>query len=172
MDCFPPCLWANWRQPCQRDPLNRWLRRFSFSLDGHIGPRCQPLAPTIEPRVGNIQSFLVPRLRSTTLLKCRCPIKICNQIRPTCMNHIRWMWLMLQVLHSDAPKLWLLPTEMSKKRVHVCYMCPLYRTTERRGVLATTGHSSNFVFNVEMPTAIDPDHWTRRGVAMLLSLSD
>ena len=23
MDCFPPC---NWRQPCQRDPLNRWLR--------------------------------------------------------------------------------------------------------------------------------------------------
>ena len=27
MDCFPPCSWANWRQPCQRDPLNRWLRQ-------------------------------------------------------------------------------------------------------------------------------------------------
>ena len=30
MDCFPPCSWANWRHPCQRDPLNRWLRLFAF----------------------------------------------------------------------------------------------------------------------------------------------
>jgi dynein heavy chain len=51
-------------------------------------------------------------------------------------------------------------------------MCPLYRTSERRGVLATTGHSSNFVFNCELPTILDPDHWVRRGVAMLLSLDD
>lgn len=77
-----------------------------------------------------------------------------------------------KVLHSNAPMLWLLPTEMSKKRVQACYMCPLYRTTERRGVLATTGHSSNFVFNVELPTKASPDHWICRGVAMLLSLSD
>ncbi|CAM6076097.1 unnamed protein product [Sphagnum tenellum] len=77
-----------------------------------------------------------------------------------------------KVLHSNAPMLWLLPTEMSKKIVQACYMCPLYRTTERRGVLATTGHSSNFVFNVELPTKASPDHWICRGVAMLLSLSD
>jgi hypothetical protein len=26
MDCFPPCSWANRRQPRQRDTLNKWLR--------------------------------------------------------------------------------------------------------------------------------------------------
>ena len=77
-----------------------------------------------------------------------------------------------KVLFSAAPMIWLKPVEMSKKKVSHCYVCPLYRTTERRGVLATTGHSSNFVTNVEMPTDMPPDHWVRRGVAMFLSLSD
>ncbi|KAL2642111.1 hypothetical protein R1flu_009698 [Riccia fluitans] len=75
-------------------------------------------------------------------------------------------------LYSPAPMLWLMPVEQSKKNDKKCYHCPLYRTTERRGVLATTGHSSNFVFMVDFPTDIDPDHWVRRGVAMLLSLGD
>jgi dynein heavy chain len=81
-----------------------------------------------------------------------------------------------KVLYSPAPMLWLMPTQASKdkdkeKEKH-SYSCPLYRTTARRGVLATTGHSSNFVFNVSLPTDVEPDHWVRRGVAMLLSLSD
>ncbi|EFJ31602.1 hypothetical protein SELMODRAFT_86461 [Selaginella moellendorffii] len=77
-----------------------------------------------------------------------------------------------KVLYSPAPKIWLSPCEVSKKKEFPCYHCPLYRTAERRGVLATTGHSSNFVFNVELPTDMPPDHWIRRGVAMLLQLSD
>ncbi|KAH6558350.1 hypothetical protein KP509_1Z068500 [Ceratopteris richardii] len=77
-----------------------------------------------------------------------------------------------KVLFSPAPMIWLKPVEVSKKKELQCYPCPLYRTTERRGVLATTGHSSNFVINVELPTNMPPDHWVRRGVAMFLSLSD
>ncbi|KAG0563633.1 hypothetical protein KC19_8G047000 [Ceratodon purpureus] len=95
------------------------------------------------------------------------------------MNGARWddanmsvMESFEKVLYSDAPKLWLFPTTMALKRHDRCYMCPLYRTSERRGVLATTGHSSNFVFNCELPTIEDADHWVRRGVAMLLSLND
>lgn len=75
-------------------------------------------------------------------------------------------------LFTAAPLLWMQPTEVSQKRHFPNYLCPVYRTTERRGVLATTGHSSNFVTNVELPSDQPNDHWTRRGVAMLLSLSD
>jgi dynein heavy chain len=57
--------------------------------------------------------------------------------------------------------------------------CPLpllwltvYRTAERKGVLATTGHSTNFLMMVRMPTDRPDHHWVNRGVCMLCSLSD
>ena len=52
------------------------------------------------------------------------------------------------------------------------YECPCYRTTERRGVLATTGHSSNFVMFMRIPTTETKAHWTTRGCALVNSLPD
>jgi dynein heavy chain len=78
----------------------------------------------------------------------------------------------LQVLFSQAPLMLLQPCEASKQRQFPAYECPLYRTPERRGVLATTGHSTNFVMELMIPSDQPQDHWIRRGVAFLLSLAD
>lgn len=77
-----------------------------------------------------------------------------------------------QVLYSPAPLMLLQPCEVSKQRQFPAYECPLYRTPERRGVLATTGHSTNFVMELMVPSDQPQDHWIRRGVAFLLSLAD
>lgn len=77
-----------------------------------------------------------------------------------------------QVLYSPAPLMLLQPIEVSKQRQFPAYECPLYRTPERRGVLATTGHSTNFVMDLMIPSNQPQGHWIRRGVAFLLALAD
>ena len=77
----------------------------------------------------------------------------------------------LQVLYSAAPVIHLVPCQQSELRQFAHYDCPLYCTPERRGVLATTGHSTNFVMDLMIPSDRPQDHWCRRGVAFLLSLA-
>ncbi|KAL3161683.1 hypothetical protein ABBQ38_008782 [Trebouxia sp. C0009 RCD-2024] len=78
---------------------------------------------------------------------------------------------MPKVLYSAAPIIHLVPCQQSELRQFPHYDCPLYCTPERRGVLATTGHSTNFVMDLMIPSDRPQDHWCRRGVAFLLSLA-
>uniref|UniRef100_A0A7S0EN91 Uncharacterized protein n=1 Tax=Hanusia phi TaxID=3032 RepID=A0A7S0EN91_9CRYP len=50
-------------------------------------------------------------------------------------------------------------------------MCPCYKILTRKGVLSTTGHSTNFVTTIEVPTSTAPEHWVKRGVALFLALA-
>ncbi|GBG29641.1 Dynein heavy chain 7, axonemal [Hondaea fermentalgiana] len=76
-------------------------------------------------------------------------------------------------LFVAMPCIKLLPTEVSQIVATDDYECPVYKTSERRGVLATTGHSSNFVMFLNLPVRDQPaPFWIKRGVAMLCALDD
>ena len=73
-----------------------------------------------------------------------------------------------KVLFAPAPVVWLKPTPEDDLSEYPHYVCPLYRTSERRGMLSTTGHSTNFVMFMRLPTDQVGNHWVKRGVCMLL----
>ena len=68
--------------------------------------------------------------------------------------------------------MWFRPRRVDELAAYEHYNCPLYRTADRRGVLATTGHSTNFVMWVRVPSAQPVAHWMMRSVALLTQLSD
>jgi dynein heavy chain, axonemal len=77
-----------------------------------------------------------------------------------------------RALFTPAPCVYLRPHEASEVPVTPSYSCPLYRTAERKGTLATTGHSTNFVMFVQLPSDVAEAHWVLRGAALLCQLSD
>ncbi|KAF3429654.1 hypothetical protein E2986_08409 [Frieseomelitta varia] len=77
-----------------------------------------------------------------------------------------------KIMFDLLPVIWLKPGIKAEFIIEYVYHCPVYKTSERRGVLATTGHSSNFVLYILFPTHVDESHWIRRGVACLCQLDD
>lgn len=77
-----------------------------------------------------------------------------------------------KILYSRMVMMWFKPVVKSQINYKDIYECPLYKTIERKGVLATTGHSSNFCLIVHMPTNMPESHWIKRGVAMVCSLNE
>jgi dynein heavy chain len=55
-------------------------------------------------------------------------------------------------LFSTMPIIHLSPLKGKTRPTHAIYQTPVYKTLTRAGVLATTGHSSNFVFWMEVPS--------------------
>ena len=77
-----------------------------------------------------------------------------------------------KVLYTLSPIVWMKPHMHEGDDVHGVYECPVYKTRERWGMLSTTGHSTNFVIMIHVPSDKPPSHWVLRGVAMLTQLDD
>ena len=81
------------------------------------------------------------------------------------------------------PAVWLQPKVDRKVPTSGVYSCPVYKTLTRAGTLSTTGHSTNFVLMVELPsndacegaftkyTETYSAHWIKRAVALFCSLN-
>jgi dynein heavy chain len=90
-------------------------------------------------------------------------------------DHDRW-----EVADSHPGKMYdLLPAIHFKpaaghKQAPNTYACPVYKTAVRKGVLSTTGMSTNFVVAVELPIANgEPEQkWILSGTACLCNLTD
>jgi len=83
-----------------------------------------------------------------------------------------------KVLWETMSSIWLKPVEKledteDKNKV---YQCPIYKTSERKGVLSTSGHSSNFIMWLGIPHSCNGVHseafWTKRGVAFISMTDD
>jgi dynein heavy chain len=77
-----------------------------------------------------------------------------------------------KMLFSLGPIIWFKPMEKRDIENYPHYNCPVYKTSDRRGILATTGHSSNFITFIRIPSERPQAHWVERGVAMLSQLDD
>ncbi|KRX05483.1 hypothetical protein PPERSA_04520 [Pseudocohnilembus persalinus] len=80
-------------------------------------------------------------------------------------------------VYDEFPIIQLVPTNKpeGKKKIEEnglqVYTCPVYKTTERKGTLSTTGHSTNFILSIDIPSQTSGKHWTKRGVALISSLN-
>jgi dynein heavy chain len=73
-------------------------------------------------------------------------------------------------LFVDIPLLLCMPITDKVMATTGIYNCPVYKVLSRSGTLSTTGHSTNFVMMMELPTNESEDKWIKAGVAAFLAL--
>jgi len=76
-------------------------------------------------------------------------------------------------LFVKMPVIWLDIEIIEKSKIDrsIVFPCPVYKVSTRAGVLSTTGQSTNYVLDLDLPSLSKPaSHWVLRGVALLTTL--
>lgn len=73
-------------------------------------------------------------------------------------------------LFVELPMMHLLPVVDRVVPEKGIYNCPLYKVLSRTGTLSTTGHSTNYVVMMELPSDEEEDKWIKAGIACFLAL--
>lgn len=68
-----------------------------------------------------------------------------------------------KILYDQMPIILVMPIKIVDLKVIDSYECPVYKTSERKGTLSTTGHSTNFVLPLMLKTKDPVEHWIKRG---------
>jgi len=75
------------------------------------------------------------------------------------------------VMQDTMPIVWFKPLKDFKPDPED-YLAPLYKTSERAGVLSTTGQSTNYIISVTIPSKEPPGTWALRAAALLCMLDE
>jgi len=73
-------------------------------------------------------------------------------------------------LFTELPMIHMHPVQNRKMPTTGFYYCPIYKVLSRTGTLSTTGHSTNFVIFMELPSDREQSVWIKAGVAVFLAL--
>ncbi|XP_059176449.1 dynein axonemal heavy chain 6-like [Physella acuta] len=94
------------------------------------------------------------------------------------MDGFAWHWENMTVgdqikgqMNSPLPVMHMDP-RMDYEPDSALYAAPLYKTSARAGTLSTTGHSTNYVVAVYLPSHNTQDYWIAKGAALLCQISD
>lgn len=89
----------------------------------------------------------------------------------------KWDWERWELNESDPkilfvlmPLIWIIPAKKDALKDFPHYNCPCYKVSTRKGILSTTGHSTNFVMFIRVNSSHSQGHWIKRSAAMLTSL--
>jgi len=172
--------------------LNKWIEfgiPVSFWISGFFFPQGF-LVGTLQNYARKYQKPIDTINFETVVLRCKSQAELTEKPEDGCyiwglfMEGARWNADEFcldesepKVLFTEMVPMHLVPTEgkapiapgasASSKSL---YAMPVYKILTRAGVLSTTGHSTNYVCPLEIPTKKDPEHWIRRGVALFTML--
>ena len=139
--------------------LQTHARKYNIPIDS-LSFQYTVVDATIDPAVG-LANVVLPDLKDGAM------------VHGLYMEAVRWDWDLKKLTDSKPgelfavlPVLHMLPVSNYVIPVED-YLAPLYKTKVRAGMLSTTGHSTNFVMSVHLPTDKHPDYWINKGTALM-----
>ncbi|KAK2581766.1 hypothetical protein KPH14_002245 [Odynerus spinipes] len=151
---IPPAFWISgfyFPQAFLTATLQNYARRHVISIDTiEFGFQILHTEPTRKPEDGCVVYGLF-------LEGCRWGGSYLEESHP-------------KELYTEMSPILLLPEVNHQVSEDTIYICPVYKTIARAGTLSTTGHSTNFVLAMEIPSQKPQAHWIKRGVAMICAL--